>query len=230
MKYKAKSWIGFRSGFLTVIGYEKGRFICKCACGREVCTDTWMVAQHKKLSCSHKDCPFHKHLRSHKTHGLTGTRLYTIWNGMIGRCYRTKNPNYSEYGGRGIIICDEWKNNIFAFVTWAEQNGYSDDLTLDRIDVNGNYEPSNCRWVGYDIQIKNRRPYSRPKRKATKHIWTINGVTKSGVEWCKEYKVSVPTVLYRINKLGVNPEEALTMGKIQTGRPRKEKSDARTSL
>jgi len=101
-------------------------------------------------------------------------------------------------------------------------NGYNDNLTIDRIDVNGNYEPANCRWVDYKIQSENKRHYNPTPRKATKHIWTIQGETKSGVEWCKLYGVSFPTVIYRIRTFGVSPLEALTMENKQSGRPRKE--------
>ena len=88
-------------------------------------------------------------------HGGWGTRLYNIWNGMIGRCERSSNPNYKLYGNRGVIVCKAWKN-FEKFKSWALANGYQENLSLDRINNSGNYEPSNCRWVTMKEQENNR--------------------------------------------------------------------------
>lgn len=84
-------------------------------------------------------------------------RLYSIWHGMKQRCYWEKYKQFQDYGGRGIIVCPEWKDNFEAFRDWALNNGYADDLTIDRIDNDGNYETSNCRWATKADQNRNRR-------------------------------------------------------------------------
>lgn len=88
-------------------------------------------------------------------HGMNNTRLYRIWNGMKNRCNNQNRKDYYMYGGRGIFVCDEWQNFI-PFYEWAERNGYSEELTLERIDVNGNYEPDNCIWVTLKEQANNK--------------------------------------------------------------------------
>lgn len=88
-------------------------------------------------------------------HGMHNTRIYRIWNGMKNRCYNSKRKDFYKYRGRGITVCDEWKEFI-PFYEWAELNGYTEELTLERIDVNGNYEPDNCTWVTPIKQANNK--------------------------------------------------------------------------
>lgn len=90
-------------------------------------------------------------------HGLTGTRLYNIYHGMKERCLNPKCHSYTDYGGRGITICKEWLEDVQKFVNWALTHGYADNLTIERKDVNGNYEPDNCTWITNAEQQKNKR-------------------------------------------------------------------------
>lgn len=94
---------------------------------------------------------------------LSKTRLYSIYTNMKQRCYNPNNPKYSNYGGKGVIICDEWLNDFRTFYDWANANGYSDELTIDRIDPNGNYCPENCRWVTLQENISRIRYTDNPR-------------------------------------------------------------------
>lgn len=162
--------------------------------------------------------------------GKGNERLYAVYNGMMSRCYNPNTQNYFRYGGRGITVCEEWKNSYEAFKEWAYESGYNPiaprgETTLDRIDNDGNYTPDNCRWVNMKVQNNNQhksytfkeRPEIPHKRK---HVWTIDGVTKSGIEWCKEYGLTMQLVMYRIRKMNMTPEEALKTEKDPRGRGR----------
>ena len=96
---------------------------------------------------------------SNKTHGLIETRLYRIWASIKDRTLNIKHKQYNDYGGRGIDICDEWKNDFMSFYNWAMENGYSDELSIDRIDNDGSYYPENCRWTTRTMQSRNQRIY-----------------------------------------------------------------------
>lgn len=213
---------GHRTGFLTVVEIEPGVVKCVCDCGRVHSVSRSNYIRGNTRSCGKDECEFARLLRKERRmmHDLSKTRLYHIWNGMRGRCYRPGHYTYQNYGGRGITICDEWKNDFLEFRKWALSNGYSDILTIDRIDNNGNYEPSNCRWVTVSVQNANQR--KRTKYEVTRRIfWEIDGVVKSRKDWCKDYGLEEQTVIYRVKVKGMSPKEALTTSLSSNGRKRK---------
>lgn len=115
-------------------------------------------------------------------------KLARVWNGMKNRCYNSNTDNYKNYGGRGIKVCEEWFESSSRFIKWALNHGYKDGLQLDRIDVNGDYEPSNCRWVTAKTNSRNRRN--------TDYL-TCNGETKSIAEWCELYGIQKSGKIYK---------------------------------
>ena len=132
---------------------------CKCDCGNEVIVRSASLVTGVTKSCG---CLYAVTRKGKTSHASSYTRLYKIWDGIVQRCTNPNTQNYKSYGGRGIEMCDEWRNDFAAFKAWAMANGYNPDApkwecTIDRIDVNGNYEPSNCRWVSMDVQRQNKR-------------------------------------------------------------------------
>ena len=199
---KFKDITGKRFGRLTALyrlHNTKGRtkWLCVCECGNlvEVALRELIDNKTKSCGCLHKQIAREQHM----THGKRRTRLYSIYVSMKNRCYYKNNKSYKYYGGRGIAVCSEWKDNFQAFYDWAMANGYDDTLTIDRIDVNGNYEPNNCRWA---TQIQQQR-----NRTNNKHF-TYNGETHCLSEWCEILGLKYHTVQARL-KYGWTIERAL---------------------
>ena len=143
----------------------------------------------RSCGCLHKKIPY-------KTHGKRYERLYGVWAGMKNRCLNPNEPKYKNYGARGIRVCDEWLNDFEVFYEWAMENGYDADAkknecTIDRIDVNGNYEPSNCRWANAYTQGNNKR---------NNIIITINNETHTVSEWSTITGLKNKTIVYRYKK------------------------------
>lgn len=137
--------------------------------------------------------------RNHLIHGDSHTRLYKIWKSMKGRCYLTSNTSYKRYGARGIRVCSEW-HDYQIFRKWTLDNGYDDSLTIDRIDVNGDYEPNNCRWATPKEQANNTR---------RNRNLTAFGKTLTMTQWSEITGIKVATIWARLHK-GWNTEDALS--------------------
>lgn len=177
-------------------------WLCKCDCGnyKEVLQADLMNGNTKSCGCYQKEFLQKCRTKHNKRH----TKIYHIFAGIKRRCFNKNDKIYHYYGGRGITICDEWLDKdkgFMNFYNWAMENGYRDGLTIDRIDVNGNYEPSNCRWVDMKVQSNNRR---------SNKIIEINNEKHTLVEWRRINGVSSTTYYRRIKK-GMSVEKALTI-------------------
>ena len=137
--------------------------------------------------------------KNHFVHGLRKTRLYGIWANIKTRCYNHNDSHYERWGAKGVTMCEEWRNDFKAFYDWSMSHGYADNLTIDRINNDGNYEPNNCRWVELCEQSKNRTSVI---------LLTYDGKTQSATEWARELKLGKDTVRQRYRK-GWTVEECL---------------------
>jgi hypothetical protein len=196
--------IGKRFGRLTVLEKleeRKNRQVmwrCLCDCGNTdvVSTSELRFGRHSSCGCYQKE----RASVANKTHGESNTRLYSIWCAMIARCENKGAESYRNYGGRGISICEEWRSDFTAFRDWSLEQGYDDTLSIDRIDTNGNYEPSNCRWATRSVQMNNTR---RSKR------YTYRGETKTLKEWSDSEGIEYRFLKSRLAR-GWTIEKALT--------------------
>lgn len=173
---------GERYGRLTVIReaerlYSKSgkmirRWECLCDCGNVVVVRHGDLRSGRTLSCG---CYNKAKESAVKKHGYSRTKLYKVYISMRQRCNNEKNKAYPYYGGRGIKVCDEWENDPQSFITWANKNGYQEGLTIDRINVDGDYCPKNCRWTDYEMQSINQK-IRKDNKTGYKGIYLSDGV------------------------------------------------------
>ena len=215
---------GKQFGRWTVISYIPGtkikpsKWLCRCSCGKEAKVPSDRLRSGRSQSCG---CLHYETVSKVLTkHGCTNERLYKLWTSMRNRCGNKNEKCYHNYGGRGIKICEEW-NDYSNFRDWAVNNGYDENAdfgkcTIDRIDVNGDYSPNNCRFISLKQQENNR---------TNNRLLTFNGETKTMAEWAKETGINYGTISTRINRHRWTVEDALTIKPIRGGSHRKSDGD-----
>ena len=180
--------IGDKHGRLTAIKqFECRKWEFQCECGNTKIVSKYDVKRGHTASCG---CLAKEGLiERRRTHGESDSRLNHTWYNMKKRCYNHNNPKYKNYGARGIKVCDEWKDDYVAFSKWAHDNGYTDEMTIERIDVDGDYTPENCEWIPMIEQAKNR----------TSNKWVhIDGRKLSPADIEKRYGIPIKTIYARI--------------------------------
>lgn len=202
---KKEEYIGKKFNMLTVLEFDhydehyRGFFKCKCDCGNEVIVRSDGLLSGNNKSCG---CMYKSHISKggyRKTHGDSKSRLYKIWSGMRYRCSAFGKDQGRNYADRGVAVCEEWKD-FEVFRDWALKNGYEDSLTIDRIDVNGNYEPGNCRWATTRVQQRNKRD--------TIYV-ELGGERIPLRDACELNGISYHTAYQRIYKLGWSATDAI---------------------
>ena len=202
---------GQRFGRLVAIK-ENGRtkqgqamWLCRCDCGnvKSIASSSLVGGLTKSCGCYNSEMRVKRNLKHGFSYRNRKIRLYEVWCNMLQRCSNPNNEMYKNYGGRGIKVCEEW-HDFATFKEWAYASGYDEnaeryECTIDRIDNNGNYEPSNCRWVDMKTQAKNTRKV---------RLLTVNGVTKPLTLWAEEQGIQPSTIRGRL-RIGWTPEEAV---------------------
>lgn len=192
---------------LTVLGLDNRyvrknrdyKWICKCSCGEIVSVFGSNLRKGNSTRC--RKCSYKIIGDKSTTLRKYNIRLYGIWSGMKCRCYDENVEHFDRYGGRGIIVCDEWlgDNGFENFYKWSMNNGYKNGLTIDRIDVNGNYEPSNCRWATNKEQQNNKR---------TNVFITVDGIEMTIAQAAEKYGITDSALRYRL-RAGYSPDAAV---------------------
>ncbi len=212
---KKQDITGRQFGKLTAVAFSKEyrypngergeEWLCQCSCGNQLTVLRKNLLNGNSTSCG---CTrIEKSVARLTKHAGRHTRLYNTWCSMKSRCCSDTDQNYQDYGGRGITVCDAWLNDFDEFRRWALSNGYDDNLTIDRIDVNRGYEPGNCRWTTRSVQANNRRN--------TIYI-THNGETHTCAEWSKITGINYDTLHNRVMS-GKNDAEIFFTGRLKTG-------------
>lgn len=194
-----------RFGRLTVINFNstnkwgQALWNCQCDCGdiKVIASQVLKRGTTQSCGCFKKETMITRHKIS-KNYGESGTRIYRIWGNIKRRCNNKNDKSYHNYGGRGINLCNEWKNFI-VFKTWAFNSGYSEKLTIDRIDNNKGYYSENCRWTTMKEQQNNKR---------NNHLITINGETKTLTQWSDLSGIKKSRIFYKLYS-GCDPESVL---------------------
>lgn len=173
-------------------------WLCKCICGNYKVVEHYALTKGTTKSCG---CLKKEQAKTNfSKHNLTNHRLYNIYAHIKQRCYKKECKAYKDYGARGIKMCQEWENDFLNFYNWALNNGYKENLTIDRIDNNGNYEPKNCRWVTLKKQQNNKR---------NNFLITIYNRTQTLSEWCEEKELDYKKIQSRLSR-GWLLEDAMT--------------------
>ena len=192
---------GNKYGKLTVIkrlqNIKGGIALWECRCD---CGNSTVVRGGNLKSGAVKSCGCLRRI-SRPTHNMSHSKIYQVWNGIKNRCYNSNIKDYKNYGGRGITMCDEWKNSFTNFYEWAIASGYSEGLTIERINNNEGYNPKNCTWIPKEAQVNNRR-FCR--------MITYNGKTQNLTAWCNELKLPYKLIHNRINSKKWSFERAIS--------------------
>jgi hypothetical protein len=201
--------IGQTFGRLTVISetnrnkHNHIQWLCLCSCGKNTIASTTSLKHQNTTSCGcyGNEC----RTINTRTHGMRHTKIYTVWCNIISRCYDSNHKSWENYGGRGIIVCDQWIKSFESFFTDMGDIPFK-NAQIDRINNNGNYEPSNCRWATAKQNCLNR---------SSTHFITHNGITLALTQWADKYNLARNTLYNRLKK-GMDMELALTTKPLQT--------------
>lgn len=238
MKNNRLDLIGQRFGKLTVIEYagtktykngnKFSQWLCQCDCGgKKVALGTNLKRGiTQSCGCLVKEAACLRESSGHKKHGYHGERLYNVWKGMKSRCNNKNNSSYKHYGARGIKVCEEWNTDYASFRKWALEAGYNEEekrgkCTLDRVDVNGDYCPENCRWVSQSTQMRNTR---------CNRMIEYDGEIKSLSEWADILGVSRRILYSRIYTYHQDIDKAFTSPVIDHKDPENAKGRSRNRL
>lgn len=177
-------------------------WVCQCDCGnKKIVSSTHLVnGAIRSCGCLLRETTIERNHQEKVKHGMKNTKIYAVWNGMKQRTMNPNSKQYKNYGARGITICDEWRDSFESFYKWSCENGYEENLTIERVNVNGNYEPSNCKWATKKEQANNRR---------SNRIIEYQGKKLTVSQWADELGIPYARLEKRFEK-GYSIEKALS--------------------